>query len=243
MVRLSVNVNKIATLRNARGADLPNLLQVSRDVLRFGAAGLTVHPRPDHRHIRPEDVAHLHELIGAARDQGADIEFNIEGYPDSRFLRLLEAYPPQQATLVPDAPDVLTSDRGWRISTDTALLQDVIAQLQGMRIRTALFVDAAPRAIEEAKEVGAARVELYTGPYARAATEGPSAAQAALRPYLEAAQRAEALSIELNAGHDLNLSNIGLLLSQVPTIKEVSIGHALLARPSTMGSSTLSASI
>ena len=370
MTRLSVNVNKVATLRNARGGNLPNLLQVSKDVLRFGANGLTVHPRPDARHVRLEDVAILHTLVSEWRAKGAEVEFNVEGYPNERFLKLLKTYPPQQATLVPDAPNVLTSNEGWRISSHKVKLKEVLFQLREKGIRSSLFVEAKVSAVEEAKEVGADCVELYTGPYAkemaklekitgtlstrdqtepntepsgeersktekitgtlstrdqtepntepsgeersktekitgtlstrdqtepntepsgeersktekitgtlstrdqtepntepsgeeRSKTEKitgtlstrdqtepntePSGeersktekttdtlsekTQHILTPYVEAARRAKEIGLYVNAGHDLNLDNVGLFVSVVPSLDEVSIGHALV---------------
>lgn len=229
MTRLSVNVNKIATLRNARGGHIPNLLQVSEDIVRFGAAGITVHPRPDGRHIRAADVGTLHASLSRLRKEGRDIEFNIEGYPDARFLGLLKDFPPQQATLVPDPPDVLTSQAGWDILAHKKLLQHTLSKLQQHGIRSSLFVAADVAAVEATKEVSADRIELYTGPYAVAAAKGPQAAQHALKPYLKAAQRAQQLGLGINAGHDLNLENIGPFIKAIPFVDEVSIGHALIS--------------
>ena len=247
MIRLSVNVNKIATLRNARGGNVPNLLRVSKDVLRFGAAGLTVHPRPDGRHIRREDVEALYGLVSECRAKGSEVEFNVEGYPDERFLGLLQSHPPQQATLVPDSPEVLTSHAGWQISSHRSHLQEVLLQLRESGIRSSLFVEAEVSAVEEAKAVGADCVELYTGTYAKEMSkieeaetelseEAPSCTgldlksveERALAPYLRAARRAKQLGLRVHAGHDLNLHNISAFAAAVPCVEEVSVGHALV---------------
>lgn len=217
MTRLSVNINKVALLRNARGSNLPNLLQVARDCEAFGAEGITVHPRPDQRHIRFDDIPALRSVVTT--------EFNIEGNPTPDFLDLVLANPPHQCTLVPDATDQLTSDHGWDTLRHAAFLREVIAALQAKNIRVSLFVDPDPRLVEGAVAAGADRVELYTGPYAHDFLENPAAAVAA---YTEAARTAQKLGIGLNAGHDLNLDNLRYFREHCPGLLEVSIGHALI---------------
>lgn len=217
MTRLSVNINKVALLRNARGSNLPNLLQVARDCEAFGAEGITVHPRPDQRHIRFDDIPALRSVVTT--------EFNIEGNPTPDFLDLGLANPPHQCTLVPDATDQLTSDHGWDTLRHAAFLREVIAALQAKNIRVSLFVDPDPRLVEGAVAAGADRVELYTGPYAHDFLENPAAAVAA---YTEAARTAQKLGIGLNAGHDLNLDNLRYFREHCPGLLEVSIGHALI---------------
>ncbi|MGB3547037.1 MAG: pyridoxine 5'-phosphate synthase [Saprospiraceae bacterium] len=216
--RLSVNVNKIALLRNSRGGNLPNLVQVAKDCEAFGAEGITVHPRPDERHIRYADVPALRGEVTT--------EFNIEGYPSEDFMRLVLDNPPHQCTLVPDSPDQLTSDHGWDTVGRRAELQPVIKRLQEAGIRVSLFVDPDPAAINGAAELGAERVELYTGYYARNFAADPDAAVA---PHREAARRAAELGVGLNAGHDLNLANLRYYQREVSGLLEVSIGHALVA--------------
>ncbi|MGB3618053.1 MAG: pyridoxine 5'-phosphate synthase [Catalinimonas sp.] len=217
MTKLSVNINKLATLRNARGGNNPDLVRVAQDCERFGADGITVHPRPDERHIRYQDVLDLKEVIAT--------EFNVEGRPNARYLELVERVRPTQATLVPDAPDALTSNAGWDTVRDADLLRDVIGQLKAWGVRTSIFVDPDVAMIEGAAAVGADRVELYTEPYAaQFATDRP----AAVAPYKEAAQRANALGLGLNAGHDLDLINLRYLKKHLPQLDEVSIGHALI---------------
>ena len=228
MVKLSVNVNKLATLRNARGGNMPNVLQVSQDILDFGAQGITIHPRPDQRHIRSKDVEILHDLVTRRRKAGSSVELNIEGYPDERFLDLLQRYPPQQATFVPDAPDTLTSNTGWNIPSNEPILRKSINFLHEKGIRSSLFVNADPSAIEAAKQVGAKCVELYTGPYALAVEEGEKRGAKALRPYLSCAERAERLDLRVHAGHDLSLSNLALFVKEMPFLDEISVGHALI---------------
>lgn len=217
MTRLSVNINKVALLRNARGGNLPNLLQVAKDCEAFGAQGITVHPRPDERHIKYADVPLLKEVVRT--------EFNIEGNPRERFMDLVLEVRPHQCTLVPDAPDALTSDHGWDTLRHAGFLQDTIARLKAAGIRVSLFIDPEEQMIEGAKVVGADRVELYTGPYAEAYKRDP---QAAIAPYRRAALFAREIGIGLNAGHDLNLDNLHFFLSEIPWVQEVSIGHALI---------------
>ncbi|MBK9335219.1 MAG: pyridoxine 5'-phosphate synthase [Lewinellaceae bacterium] len=218
MTRLSVNINKVALLRNARGGNLPNLVQVARDCEIFGAEGITVHPRPDQRHVRFDDIPALRAVVTT--------EFNIEGNPTPEFLDLVLANPPHQCTLVPDATDQLTSDHGWDTLRHADFLRDVTATLHQKGIRVSLFVDPDPRMVEGAKATGADRVELYTGPYTHDFSGDPARAMA---PYTEAALAANALGIGLNAGHDLNMDNLRYFQEHCPGLLEVSIGHALLA--------------
>lgn len=217
MTRLSVNINKIATLRNARGQNLPDLIKVALDCERFGAEGITVHPRPDERHIRYQDVVQLKEVVTT--------ELNIEGFPDTRFMELVSHVKPSQATLVPDAPDVITSNQGWDTIRHRSFLQDRIADLHKAGIRVSLFVDPVEQFIESAKIIGADRIELYTGPYAALFS---SNRQTAVQNYIPAARYAAGIGLELNAGHDLNLKNLRYFKQNIPWLKEVSIGHALI---------------
>lgn len=218
MTRLSVNVNKIATLRNARGGDNPNVVKVAKDCEAFGAQGITVHPRPDERHITYQDVLDLKEVVTT--------EFNIEGYPDSRFMELVSRVKPEQATLVPDAPDVLTSNAGWDTLKNKAYLEKVISELKGQNIRTSIFIDTNLANIEGAKAVNTDRIELYTEPYADLFTKDRAAA---INPFIAAAAKAKELGIGINAGHDLDLKNLKYLVNTIPYIDEVSIGHALIS--------------
>lgn len=217
MTRLSVNVNKIATLRNSRGGNMPDLVQVAKDCEAFGAQGITVHPRPDERHIRYADVPLLKEVVTT--------EFNIEGYPNRSFLDLVLANRPTQCTLVPDEPGVLTSDQGWDTRKHHDLLSDVVSELQAAGIRVSLFVDAEEHFVQGAKAVGADRIEFYTGHYAREFGENPAKAVAS---HVKCGQLANAIGIGINAGHDLNLKNLFYYCSSVPQVLEVSIGHALI---------------
>lgn len=219
MTRLSVNINKIATLRNARGGNVPNLLQVAKDCELFGAEGITVHPRPDERHIRYRDVYELSEVVTT--------EFNIEGNPTTEFMHLVGEVRPAQVTLVPDAPDALTSNAGWDVVSHRAFLRDIVAQLRQWGIRPSIFVSTDLRQIEAAAEVGTARIELYTEPYAAEyVTRGP---EEAIAPFRRAAEAALAVGLELNAGHDLSLTNLQFFAEQIPSLAEVSIGHALIS--------------
>lgn len=217
MTKLSVNINKIATLRNARGGENPNVLQVAKDVERFGAQGITVHPRPDERHIRYDDVMQLKEVVTT--------EFNIEGYPDDRYLAIIEKVRPAQATLVPDPPDVLTSNAGWDTRAKQGFLQEVIAQIKDWGVRTSIFVEPDVEMVEGASAVGTDRIELYTEAYARIFAKNR---EKAAKPYMEAARQAQKLNLGINAGHDLDLNNLRYLHHQIPYLAEVSIGHALI---------------
>ena len=217
MIRLSVNINKIATLRNARGGENPNLVEVAKDAERFGAQGITVHPRPDERHITLRDVYELKEAVTT--------EFNIEGYPDERFLKILEDIRPDQATLVPDPPHVLTSNAGWDTITHKNLLSEIILKIKALGIRTSIFVEPKVKMVEGAARVNADRIELYTERYASTYSGGPAQAIAA---YRIAAESARALNLGINAGHDLDLNNLKYLAQSIPYISEVSIGHALI---------------
>jgi pyridoxine 5-phosphate synthase len=217
MTKLSVNINKIATLRNARGGNNPDVVAVAKDCERFGAQGITVHPRPDERHIRFRDVVELKKIVTT--------EFNIEGYPDQRYLQLVEQVRPHQATLVPDAPGVITSNQGWDTVTHADHLKVIIRQLKGFGCRVSLFVNADVPMVEGAADVGADRIELYTGPYA---DNFHSNKEEAIEPYVRAAERASALGLGLNAGHDLDLKNLRYLKTNIPKLDEVSIGHALI---------------
>lgn len=218
MTRLSVNINKIATLRNARGGSIPNLVDAAINCQKFGAEGITVHPRPDERHIRRQDVYDIKHHITT--------ELNIEGYPDDNFLLLVKDVRPNQVTLVPDVPGQLTSDHGWDTIRHREFLTDVIGQLQGAGIRTSIFVDPDIKMITGAAATGTNRIELYTEPYASKYMANP---EQAIAPFLEAAKLATSLGLEINAGHDLNLRNLKYLIDMIPAIKEVSIGHALIS--------------
>ena len=218
MTRLSVNINKIATLRNARGGNNPNVIQVAMDCERFGAQGITVHPRPDERHIRHSDVIELKKIVTT--------EFNIEGYPDDRYLKLIKETKPAQATLVPDKPDAITSNAGWDTVKNEKLLTDVIAELKKSGTRVSVFVDPDMKMVEGAKKVGADRIELYTEPYASHFHQNR---EAAVMPYIAAAKIANQLGLGINAGHDLDLSNLKFLKQSLPHLDEVSIGHALIS--------------
>ena len=217
MTRLSVNINKIATLRNARGGNNPNVIQVAQDCERFGAQGITVHPRPDERHIRYEDVLALNDVVKT--------DFNIEGYPDERFLKLIERVKPQQATLVPDAPDVLTSNAGWDASKNLSFLTDVISRIHAAGVSVSIFMDPDVKSMEDAAKTGTDRIELYTESYA---VHYHLDRDLALKPYFEAASLARQLNLGVNAGHDLDLKNLKFLKSSIPWLDEVSIGHALI---------------
>ena len=217
MTRLSVNINKVALLRNSRGSNLPDLVQVAKDCEAFGAQGITVHPRPDERHVRYADIPALRPVVTT--------EFNIEGYPSEDFLRLVLDNPPAQCTLVPDSPGQLTSDHGWDTVREAGFLRDVIQRLREKNIRVSLFVDAEEEAVEGAKGVGADRIEFYTGHYAQAYAADPEQAVAA---HARCAELANRIDIGINAGHDLNLENLQYYQRSVPGLLEVSIGHALI---------------
>lgn len=221
MTQLSVNVNKLATLRNSRGGNNPNVLQWVVDIVKDGAQGITVHPRPDERHIRQSDVYAIAKAI--------DVEFNIEGYPDENFLELVTTVKPAQCTLVPDPPHVLTSNAGWQIAENVAFLTDIIAQLHAHKIRTSLFIDPfafTATDLKLLKTTGTDRVELYTEKYAT--DYGTENATLTLAVYQAQAAAINELGIALNAGHDLNLDNLRAFIQAIPNIKEVSIGHALI---------------
>jgi pyridoxine 5-phosphate synthase len=222
MTRLSVNVNKVALLRNSRPLDIPSVQHAARLALDAGAHGITVHPRPDSRHIRARDIGELLELV---RSRG--VEFNIEGNPFHQLLDVVSASPPDQCTLVPDDPGAATSDHGWDLHRDAERLRPLISRLKAMRIRVSLFMDADDQQMGIARAIGADRVELYTEPYARAF--GTSGQDAALRRYRAASQAAARAGLGVNAGHDLNRENLPAFLQNVPAILEVSIGHALIA--------------
>ncbi len=223
MVRLSVNVNKIALLRNSRGGNIPDVLQAARTCLEAGCHGITVHPRPDARHITHHDVFNVGGMLRAGFRAA---EFNIEGYPSPEFLDLVCKVRPDQVTLVPDPPNVLTSSQGWDLSERNAWLKDVIRRLHDNAMRVSLFVEPNPAVIQRAKDFGADRVELYTGPYARAFNSperGPI-----LDQHRESARIAKSVGLGINAGHDLNLKNLPLYVKTVRGLTEVSIGHALI---------------
>ena len=217
MTYLSVNINKIATLRNARGGNLPNVENVAVDCERFGANGITVHPRPDERHIRHSDVFALRPLIRT--------EFNIEGYPSENFMELVLKVKPAQVTLVPDAPDALTSSAGWEVEPNLEFLTNIVERLKDAGIRTSIFVGTDTDNIKMAAKTGTDRVELYTGPYAALYPADPARA---IEPFLQTARHCRDLGLGLNAGHDLSLENLGFYHEQIPWTDEVSIGHALI---------------
>ena len=218
MTRLSVNINKIAVLRNSRGGNLPDLIQVAKDCETFGAEGITVHPRPDERHIRYADVPLLKEVVRT--------EFNIEGYPDKKFMDLVLANKPDQATLVPDDPNQLTSDHGWDTIKQADFLKKTIEILRGAGIRVSLFVDPEEKMVEGAQKIGANRIEFYTGIFAKDFNKDRDTAVAA---HTKAAKIANELGLGINAGHDLNLENLKFYRERVEGLLEVSIGHALIS--------------
>jgi len=218
MTRLSVNINKIATLRNARGGNVPNVLKVAVDCQRFGAQGITVHPRPDGRHIRYDDVYGLKPLVKT--------EFNIEGYPSEDFIRLVLDVVPDQVTLVPDPPEALTSNAGWRVIENMDFLKKVISEFHSKGIRVSIFIDTDTENIAAAADTGTDRVELYTEPFA---TDFPKDKQEAVAAFTEAAKAAAKAGLGVNAGHDLNLDNLRYFAENVPGLLEVSIGHALIS--------------
>ncbi len=218
MTKLSVNINKIATLRNARGGNSPNLVKVAVDCQKFGADGITVHPRPDERHITAKDVFELKPIIKS--------EYNIEGYPSENFLKMVLEVKPEQVTLVPDKPDVLTSCAGWDTIKHRVFLQEVITLLKENKIRTSIFVDPVISIIEGAKNCKADRIELYTEDYSKIYFANK---KKAIKPYVMAANIAHSLGLGINAGHDLNLENLQFFAQQIPNLAEVSIGHALIS--------------
>lgn len=217
MTTLSVNINKIATLRNARGENNPDVVKVALDCEKFGAQGITVHPRPDERHIRRDDVMKLRPTLRT--------EFNIEGYPSKEFMELVERVRPSQVTLVPDAPDALTSSAGWNVEANMERLTELVDRLRDAGIRSSIFIDPDPAQVIAAAKCGADRVELYTKAYA----DGYAAnREEAVAPYVEAARQARKCGLGLNAGHDLSLENLAFFHERVPYLAEVSIGHALI---------------
>jgi len=225
MTQLSVNVNKVAWLRNARSLSIPNVCQLAAVALQAGAHGITVHPRPDERHIRRHDVFELADML----QDWPQAEYNIEGNPLHNLIPLVEAVRPSQCTLVPDAEHQATSDHGWRMPHDVTILAPLVAQLRDWGVRVSVFMDPDPNAMAHVAALGAQRVELYTESYARAFAQGPEAAQAELARFVQAAQAAQACGLGVNAGHDLNLANLKPFLQQVTGVLEVSIGHALVA--------------
>ncbi|MDO6471352.1 pyridoxine 5'-phosphate synthase [Maribacter sp. 1_MG-2023] len=224
MTKLSVNVNKIATLRNARGGNVPDLLKVSKDLEGFGAQGITIHPRPDERHIRYQDARDLKKTVTT--------EFNIEGNPVPKFIELVLEVKPEQVTLVPDSVDAITSNAGWDTIKNKEFLTNVIKTFKDVGIRTSIFVDPDPKMIEGAKAVGTDRIELYTESYATDYTKNK---EEAIKPFVEAAKRANELGIGINAGHDLSLDNIEYFAKNIPNLLEVSIGHALISEALYLG--------
>ena len=215
--KLSVNINKIALIRNSRGANYPNLLTIAKDCEAFGAEGITVHPRPDERHIRYSDIAPLKEVVTT--------ELNIEGYPSRKFLDMVLANKPHQCTLVPDLPDALTSDNGWDTIQNKAFLIDVVRELQNSDIRVSLFIDPDEKMLDGAKLIGTERIEFYTGPYAHDYNENRDLA---VSHFAKAAQYCNTIGLGVNAGHDLNLKNLNFFKQNIPNLLEVSIGHALV---------------
>ncbi len=218
MTRLSVNINKIATLRNARGGNNPDVIKVALDCERFGAQGITVHPRPDERHIRFSDVLQLKDVVTT--------EFNIEGYPDDRYMQLIRETKPAQATLVPDKPDAITSNAGWDTIKNADFLKDIIKELKRSNVRVSVFVDPSDKMVQAAAKVGADRIELYTEPYA---SNYHKNREAAVNDYVSAARAAKQAGLGVNAGHDLDLHNLKFLKQSIPDLDEVSIGHALIS--------------
>jgi len=217
MTKLSVNINKIATIRNARGGNNPDVVKTALAIETFGAQGITVHPRPDERHIRYADVYELKPLLST--------EFNIEGYPENKFIELVKNTKPAQVTLVPDAPDAITSNAGWDTLKHFDLLKEITQEFKNEGIRVSIFVDPVAEMVEGAAKIGADRVELYTEPYASNFHKNK---KEAIAPYISAALVAKSLGLGLNAGHDLDLENLKYLVQEIPTIDEVSIGHALI---------------
>lgn len=224
MTKLSVNINKVATLRNSRGGNTPNVKAVALDCEAFGAQGITVHPRPDERHIRRQDVREIRPLLTT--------EFNMEGYPSEDFCSLVCEVVPNQVTLVPDAPDQLTSNHGWDTVAEKNRLTELVAMFHEKGIRTSIFISALPQMAEAAALTGTDRVELYTGPYAALFDNGP---EEAIKPFVETAKAATEAGLALNAGHDLSLHNLAYFHSRIPELAEVSIGHALISDALYMG--------
>lgn len=224
MTKLSVNINKIATLRNSRGGNVPNLLKVAKDIEMFGGEGITIHPRPDERHIKYQDARDLKEVVTT--------EFNIEGNPITSFIDLVLEVKPTQVTLVPDAEDAITSDAGWDTITHQDFLSDVIKEFKNNGIRTSIFIDTDLKLMEAAAKTGTDRIELYTEYFAREYAKGN---KEAVKPYTKAAELANALGLGINAGHDLSLDNIRFFKENIPHLAEVSIGHALISESLYLG--------
>ena len=218
MTKLSVNINKIATLRNARGGNVPDVIKVALDCERFGAQGITVHPRPDERHIRYRDVFELQPKLTT--------EFNIEGYPSEDFIKMVTTVKPAQVTLVPDPPEALTSNAGWDTIKNEIFLKDVIARFKSFGIRTSVFIETDSKMIENASKTGTDRIELYTESYAK---EYPFDKEKAIAKFIIAAQKANEVGLGINAGHDLDLNNLAYFASNIQGLLEVSIGHALIS--------------
>ena len=231
MTKLSVNINKVATLRNARGGNVPDLLKVARDLEKMGAQGITIHPRPDERHIRYQDARDLVDVVTT--------EFNIEGNPIQKFIDLVLETKPAQVTLVPDAVDAITSNAGWDTVKHKSFLQEVISEFKEAGIRTSIFVDPVLGMIEGAKETGADRIELYTEAYAEAYVSNK---EEAIKPFIAAAFLASDLGLGINAGHDLSLDNVEYFHNSIPDLLEVSIGHALMSESLYLGFETVVAS-
>ena len=218
MTKLSVNINKIATIRNARGGNIPNVIEAAINCERFGAEGITLHPRPDERHITYDDVRQIASIVTT--------ELNIEGYPSESFIDLILSVKPHQVTLVPDTPDAITSDAGWDTLSNLSFLKSIILEFKAVGIRTSLFVEAEPKYIVGAKETQTDRIELFTESYAR---QYVKLKEKAVKPFVESAILAKELGLGINAGHDLNLQNLKYFASSVPFLEEVSIGHALIS--------------
>jgi len=218
MAVLSVNINKVAVIRNSRGGNTPNVLQVALDSERFGAQGITVHPRPDERHIRYSDVYELKPKLTT--------EFNIEGYPSDRFIKMVCEVKPAQVTLVPDPPEAITSNAGWDTIKHQDLLKEIVSEFKNSGIRVSIFTDTDLKTIEYAKKTGTDRIELYTEPYADNFPQNP---ESAVAPFAKAGKYAKEIGLGLNAGHDLNLENLAYFVNQIPELDEVSIGHALIS--------------
>jgi pyridoxine 5-phosphate synthase len=235
MTRLSVNVNKVATLRNSRGGRVPSVVDAVETCIAAGAPGITVHPRRDRRHITPEDVR---DIAGALRRPGRDVEYNIEGDPRPDLLELVDEVRPDQCTLVPVRPGEVTSQAGWQPGAETARMPEIVRDLRAKRIRVSLFVDPIEGPIRWAASVGADRIELYTEPYARAFEQGADAARRSFAQYADAARLGHALGLGINAGHDLDLANL-VLFRDLPFLDEVSIGHAIISRAVFVGLATV----
>ena len=217
MTRLSVNINKLATLRNARGGDNPDVIQWTRQIQTYGAQGITIHPRPDERHIRKSDVHALKKVVTT--------EFNIEGYPSREFLDLVKEVVPEQVTFVPDPPEVLTSNAGWDVIKHQAFLKDIMAEMRAEKIRTSVFMETDLKQMDAVEKIGADRIELYTESYATRMAAGDLSV---IDEYRAAADRAKSLGLGVNAGHDLDLHNLKAFVEAIPFVEEVSIGHALI---------------